>query len=890
MAQFARPISDLDNTGGWTTTPLWSKINEGGAGDGTVVISDSTPTTSEPFTVDLDTIGDPAVATGHILRIRWAKNAGGGGAKTIRIELREGYVSEASQGTLIATDDYSLNSTTLTTDTTTLSASEANSITDYSNLQIRIMGVASNRALKVDFAELETPDAAAQVIAVGTLTGPETLNPIAVVPTPIGTLAEADSLLPVNLPVSVGILAEIDTLLPIEIPGKFIYLRPIADDAAGSWTTTPLWSKVDEETPSDSDTILSDIVDSAGFSTTEAELQLTNTLPTTPSSVGAILGIRAKANLTGGANNPFMRVTIENRTGSTTVIAHTTNISTTFTTYYLPLSPRLLDANVVDWGDLRIILQGQIDGIFGTIQIEVSWVEIQAVNPNWAPPSFSDLTLPRYGHAGPIETGGFVWALGINDENELWLVKASNPSDGHNPGDWSFVTMVDRSKDSLNSAYMILDDGDLHIAIRNEVAGWFTTITPRYFVRLIRYNVGGSAIDLYGGIQSTTAESGQPEAVNADGRNGLWMGRRSDGTYQVATTYPEESRTFDIGKVWHFTSAGDDNSVTNLGTTGSHQLLATAVLSNNRIHMFMVHDSDDDGPNRQQTMRANDTVQTYPGSSWSAVDLVGWGAGIEYGTNQILAAFRRSTTGIRAALFTSADSPSPSEEIVTTRDAHGVGYRTSIAVLAPGSTPWVFWLDDAATDAIYSASRPNTSWIGEVQRQAGGGHSWNILYGGVVNGTDAGILVSSDAGTIFYYEFALDQVIAIGTLAESETLVAAEVVQPAATDIGTISEANVLKQIISDIPQIVPVTTLPETDSLIIIQSLRTFDVGTLVETDSLAAITLTLDGRTDIVLVVALTDAASLGQVLAAKGLGQPRTGDHIQKIYHPDRRIIRR
>ncbi len=160
MAQFARPVGDLDNTGVWTTEPLWSDIDDGASPDGTVVVSDSNPTTAEPFTVDLATITDPAVSAGHVLRIRWAKNSTGAGNKTIRIELREGYVNEGSQGTLIATDDYTINSTTLRTDATTLAGAEADAITDYADLQIRIMGVASNRALKVDFAELETPDAA----------------------------------------------------------------------------------------------------------------------------------------------------------------------------------------------------------------------------------------------------------------------------------------------------------------------------------------------------------------------------------------------------------------------------------------------------------------------------------------------------------------------------------------------------------------------------------------------------------------------------------------------------------------------------------------------------------------------------------------------------------
>jgi hypothetical protein len=134
-------------------------LDDGASPDGNSVVSDTTPVVTEPFTVDLSTIADdPGLSTGHILRIRWAKNSGGGGNKTIRIELREGYVNESTQGTLIATDDYAINSTTLRTDETTLSGAEANAITDYADLQIRVMGVAGNRALKVDFVELEAPN------------------------------------------------------------------------------------------------------------------------------------------------------------------------------------------------------------------------------------------------------------------------------------------------------------------------------------------------------------------------------------------------------------------------------------------------------------------------------------------------------------------------------------------------------------------------------------------------------------------------------------------------------------------------------------------------------------------------------------------------------------
>ena len=163
MAQFVAPATDLDNTGVWTSTPLWSKVN---TAEATVVVSDSSPTSSEPFTVDGSSVTDPAVSTGHVLRARWAKNATGGANYTGNLQLRQGYTSEASPGTLVATlTSGAISGTTLQTDTHTLTAGEANSITDYTDLQLRVWaaksGGGAGRAFKVDLVELEVPDASA---------------------------------------------------------------------------------------------------------------------------------------------------------------------------------------------------------------------------------------------------------------------------------------------------------------------------------------------------------------------------------------------------------------------------------------------------------------------------------------------------------------------------------------------------------------------------------------------------------------------------------------------------------------------------------------------------------------------------------------------------------
>jgi len=164
MAQFVRPSADLDNTGVWTTTPLWSKIDDaGGIGDSVFAVSDGNPTISEPFTVDGSTVTDPAVSTGHVIRARWSRQSGTVANTRGVCQLRQGYVSEASQGTLIATLTGAALDNTLTTQTWTLTVGETDAITDYADLQFRIYaekiggGAADN--WHIEYIELEVPDA-----------------------------------------------------------------------------------------------------------------------------------------------------------------------------------------------------------------------------------------------------------------------------------------------------------------------------------------------------------------------------------------------------------------------------------------------------------------------------------------------------------------------------------------------------------------------------------------------------------------------------------------------------------------------------------------------------------------------------------------------------------
>jgi hypothetical protein len=142
MSPFARPNADAhvgnfeDQAAG--TTDIYQSIDEDTPSDSDYIVSPSEPS-SEPYVCGLSTVTDPEAATGHIVRYRYAKNVTGGNQIDLSVELREGYVSEVSQGTLIASWAHTDISATAVTQAQTLSASEANAITDYADLFLRFV-------------------------------------------------------------------------------------------------------------------------------------------------------------------------------------------------------------------------------------------------------------------------------------------------------------------------------------------------------------------------------------------------------------------------------------------------------------------------------------------------------------------------------------------------------------------------------------------------------------------------------------------------------------------------------------------------------------------------------------------------------------------------------
>lgn len=129
LLQWARPTSDTA-TGGWATAPLYAKIDESVADDADYIRSSLDPV-SDTAEVALTSVLDPVSSSDHILQYRAWRPASVHPVDLV-VELRQG-------ATLIASWTHTGLGTTPTTFTRTLTALQADSITDYSLLSLRFV-------------------------------------------------------------------------------------------------------------------------------------------------------------------------------------------------------------------------------------------------------------------------------------------------------------------------------------------------------------------------------------------------------------------------------------------------------------------------------------------------------------------------------------------------------------------------------------------------------------------------------------------------------------------------------------------------------------------------------------------------------------------------------
>lgn len=155
MAQFERPDTDLA-AGAWTYSTgatLYGCVDEASFDDADYIqLNNSAGSTCQ---LRLSDVTDPNASIGHIVRVRAKKT--GTGTISCTAYLYQGASQKATfavtLGTGYATTEY------------TLTAAEADAITDYTDLRLHLTGVcnASGRYVQVSWAELEVPNATQNV-------------------------------------------------------------------------------------------------------------------------------------------------------------------------------------------------------------------------------------------------------------------------------------------------------------------------------------------------------------------------------------------------------------------------------------------------------------------------------------------------------------------------------------------------------------------------------------------------------------------------------------------------------------------------------------------------------------------------------------------------------
>ena len=150
MVQTALPTATFSNN--WTVTGSATAHQALASPSDSSLIE--TNIVAEKCRVNIESLTDPLIGTGHDIKFR-AKATGSGGGEKVRIRLFEGATQRALSGKISITRG-SFNAYTFT-----LSIVDADTITDYTDLRIEIDAdtVGGSENLEVSEIFLEIPDA-----------------------------------------------------------------------------------------------------------------------------------------------------------------------------------------------------------------------------------------------------------------------------------------------------------------------------------------------------------------------------------------------------------------------------------------------------------------------------------------------------------------------------------------------------------------------------------------------------------------------------------------------------------------------------------------------------------------------------------------------------------
>ena len=148
MVQTAAPIADLfignwhDEVGG--TASLFSKLDRNGEFPTGVFAESVKNPVGEVYVAKLGPLTDPGVDTGHVLRLGAIHFPKASRSVDLTVELRQGYVDESNQGTLIQSQTFTSIAGEASEDDEellemTITAVNAALITDYTDLSVRVV-------------------------------------------------------------------------------------------------------------------------------------------------------------------------------------------------------------------------------------------------------------------------------------------------------------------------------------------------------------------------------------------------------------------------------------------------------------------------------------------------------------------------------------------------------------------------------------------------------------------------------------------------------------------------------------------------------------------------------------------------------------------------------
>jgi hypothetical protein len=170
MAQYARPDSDVA-AGNWTTAPLYASLDETTPSDTDYIVCPISQTNTV-CELGLSNVTDPASSSGHVVNFRAKKT---GAVAALIVMLFQG-------GTQIATYSPTIT-TSYAAYSYTLSGAEADAITDYTNLRIKLDGTTgSTPTIEVSYVDFAVPDAGGstynEAVTVGRLAGVAEVGPL----------------------------------------------------------------------------------------------------------------------------------------------------------------------------------------------------------------------------------------------------------------------------------------------------------------------------------------------------------------------------------------------------------------------------------------------------------------------------------------------------------------------------------------------------------------------------------------------------------------------------------------------------------------------------------------------------------------------------------------